>query len=101
MEKKREYIICSAIRRKEPRDITFGSSELNLIEIGLRHHDILIRFEGMVSKKLSDQGFLTSRGRFVDRITAMQIAYTSGQVSKEVALNSNKEWKKLLSEDLY
>lgn len=42
------------------------------IEIGFRHHDIYQRFEGELSLKNKDQGFYTSKGRFVDRFEAGQ-----------------------------
>ena len=39
---------------------------------------------------MEDQGFYTSKGRFVNRVEGMEIAYLAGQVSKYKALN--KSW---------
>ena len=102
------------------------------IEIGYRHHDIFHRFNNRdihknyedceVSILMEDQGFYTSKGRFVDRYEGMKIAYEAGQVSEEVAFSKkwhdiklniadgdNVDWdiadtekyNKLFSEDLY
>lgn len=52
----REYILCSAIKRITPRntDCNYYGNDINLIELGYRHHDILIRFKGEVSEKIID-----------------------------------------------
>lgn len=96
----KEYILCAAIRRVEPRtDIQpywEGTNDLCQIEIGYRHHDIYQRFGKQVSRKMEDQGFYTSKGRFVNRIEGMEIAYVAGQVDDETYKH-----KKLFSEDLY
>ena len=42
---------------------------------------------------MEDQGFYTSKGRFVDRIEGMKIAHACGQVSDEVAFS--KKWHKI------
>ena len=99
MDNNKEYILCAAIRRKEPKDCQpyhNGQNDICGIEIGYRHHDIYQRFrDGSLSMKMKDQGFYTSKGRFVGRKGAMDIAVECGQVD---------EWLKgrdLLSEDLY
>ena len=91
IDNKKEYILCAAIKRKNPREgepYWVGTNDIMSIEIGFRHHDIFQRYydelDGM------EQGFYTSRGRFVDRIEAMKIAYACGQVTAEVAFN--KAW---------
>lgn len=97
-----EYILCAAIKRIYPRDCVkhYYDSDLYDIELGYRHCDILARFHGEVSEKLEDQGFYTSRGRFVDRKEAFQIAYQANQIPitlyDERGVNG-----KLFSEDLY
>lgn len=106
---KTEYILCAAIRRIYPRDCVnhYNTDELGNplndiydIELGYRHSDILARFKDEVSRKLEDQGFYTSRGRFVDRKEAFQIAYQANQIPislyDERGING-----KLFSEDLY
>lgn len=127
---KTEYILCAAIKRLVPKDTKpyhEGTNDICNIEIGYRHHDIYQRFEGEVSKKNKDQGFYTSKGRFVDRYEGMMIAYMAGQVSEKKArdksyLKNNdiqfinviedpeddkctskyrKEYNQLFSEDLY
>ena len=77
-----EYILCSAIRRIKPRETkcNYHQNDIHLIELGFRHHDILIRFRGEVSQDPVDQGFYTSKGRFVDRIEAYEIALKAGQI---------------------
>lgn len=132
MDNTKEYILCAAIRRKKPRPNSSASyspsdfNDIHKIEIGYRHHDIYVRF-GYPSKrcplslKQDDQGFYTSKGRFVDRWEAMEIAYKAGQVNKETALDKSwitnitlcdtegkliethddHEYNMLISEDLY
>lgn len=91
-----ERILCSAIRRIEPRgECGYYNNDIHLIEIGYRHHDILIRFRNEVSTDLKDQGFYTSKGRFVDRREACEIAKTAGQTERDV------EKTILYSEDIY
>lgn len=116
MNNKREYIICAAIKRIKQRDCIkhYYENDLYNIEIGYRHCDIFARFGEEISKNPYDQGFYTSKGRFVDRKNAMYIAWNAGQVSDDVALKcdikklkeiNNSEiinyFNKLYSEDLY
>lgn len=118
MNNKQEYILCAAIKRIERKNCKPYYDEMNDIcdiEIGYRHHDILQRFQGEVSKKSKDQGFYTSKGRFVDRNEGMYIAWKAGQVDNEVALGTKvidftdgeltkedmKYFYPLFSEDLY
>ena len=113
-----EYILCAAIKRLEPKECQpYHNNDICNIEIGYRHHDIFQRFPGEVSKHPDDQGFYTSRGRFVDRNEAMLIAWWAGQVDEEKALGNKminltkdtlsnvsklKDYiNKLYSEDLY
>ena len=123
MDNKKEYILCAAIKRLEPKNCMpyyESTNDICNIEIGFRHHDIFQRFPGEVSKKSDGQGFYTSRGRFVDRHEAMYIAWKAEQVSANVAFrplfnirkeldegnvlssdNFKKYFNKLYSEDLY
>lgn len=90
----KEYILCAAIKRVTPREGIHpyheGTNDMCNIEIGYRHHDIFQRFKTEVSNKMEDQGFYTSKGRFVDRYEGMEIAYKAGQVSEDIALK--KDW---------
>lgn len=107
IDNSKEYILCAAIRRKERKVCPQGGNpyheglnDILNIEIGFRHHDIFRRFGNEVSTSPHDQGFYTSKGRFVDRKEAMKIAYERGQVTRERAFINN-EISKLFSEDLY
>ena len=91
-----EFILCSAIKRLIPREVDckYYNNDINRIEIGFRHHDILIRFKWEVSDDAKDQGFFTSHGRFVNREEGYKIALEAGQITE-------KYDKTLYSEDLY
>lgn len=94
-EKDIEHIVCSAIKRKERRKTERepylpGQNDILDIECGLRHHEIFLRFEDELKREPNAQGFLTSKGRFVDRIDAMKIAYESGQVPEDIAFYSGR-----------
>lgn len=92
----KEYILCAAIKRKEPkRPTTLYHNDIHLIEIGMRHCDIRDRFPGELMTGPSAQGFYTSRARFVSRDEGEVIARACGQVSGKL-LGSI-----LTSEDLY
>ena len=111
MNNKQEYILCAAIKRIERKNCNPYYDEMNDIcdiEIGYRHHDILQRFQGEVSRKSKDQGFYTSEGRFVDREEAAYIALLAGQIDtekcfsvKHVDGSTIRTLKPLYSEDLY
>lgn len=94
MDNKKEYILCAALKRKAPKLIALPN-DLPKIEIGLRHFDIRDRFYGEVSMKMEDQGFLTSKGRFVSRKEAEIIARECGQITGHLIGGE------LTSEDLY
>lgn len=99
MENK-EYILCAAIKRITTKDCVkhYYNNDIYDIEIGYRHCDIFGRFKEEVSRKSFDQGFYTSKGRFVDRKEAMQIAIECGQVLEK---NLHNPSIGLFSEDLY
>ena len=104
IDTKQEYILCAAIKRIKPRDCTkhYYTNDIYDIEIGYRHCDIFTRFEGEVSTNPYDQGFYTSKGRFVDRYEGMKIACWSGQVPAVKAFKADGQTpNKLFSEDLY
>lgn len=94
-----EHIICAAVwfddgvahvHQPVPRGIVVG---------GWRHHacieavSSLAQGHGEVYVAQRDQGFLTSRGRFVGREEAAKIAWDAGQTARALA--------SLTSEDLY
>lgn len=92
MMNNQERILCAAIRNPEKIDMAGNP----LMYCGLRHCNIL--WQGKhVSRKPKDQGFLTSKGRWVDRIEAMHIAKAAGQLDRDYRDHSIG----LFSEDLY
>lgn len=102
-----EKIICSAIWVKNydcsnkkfqeqinPLNITHG-----IVIYGPRHlqcvriiHEVL---KIDITRDNSQQGFLTTKFRFVDRKEAAKIAIEAGQVDEQIAMTG------LFSEDLY
>lgn len=96
----KEYIICPAIKRLTTKECTkhYYNNDIYDIEIGYRHCDIFGRFKDEVSKKPQDQGFYTSKGRFVNRKEALEIAIIAQQVKEEDCRNTKIG---LFSEDLY
>lgn len=75
MGNKKEYILCAAIK-------LFVS---NSIVCGHRHSDCIQLFCSITGYKitsLDEQGFLTSKNRFVDRREAARIAFEAGQVAE-------------------
>lgn len=101
----KEYILCAACRRKVPRNTnSYHHNDLDLIEIGYRHHDIRNRFGDEISCSPKDQGFYTSKGRFVSREEAMEIAFNCGQIKFNAyteTIDGEIVWRPLFSEDLY
>ena len=126
IDNSKEYILCAAVLRKEPRKAEGnpyrgGHNEILNIEIGYRHHDIWERFYDELKIPNNDEpdtnGFYTSKGRFVNREEAMKIAYEAGQVDEKRAKWTQEDiddtwlplperikagdFKPLASEDLY
>ena len=106
MDNTKEYILCAAIKRIEPRNDStmYYNNDICSIEIGYRHHDIIRRFQNEISRNPKDQGFYTSKGRFVSREEAMEIAYKANQIKDNVQVFKNsdeKKYRQLFSEDLY
>lgn len=92
-----EFIVCSAILTTE-----LGKSQLGGAEFvtGLRHSNIFQNYRRYSSSPLCQrgpeaQGFMTSKGRFVDRKEALEIF----KASNPDVLLENRTY--LLSEDLY
>lgn len=105
IDNSKEYILCSAIKRVKEnceKSYHYGCNDICKVELGYRNHDIIQRFPLNILN-VDEQGFFTSKGRFVNRYEAMEIAYASGQVDAVTAFGNNKEYtyKPLFSEDLY
>ena len=93
MQQDKEYILCAAIKRITPRECTpYHNNDICNIEIGYRHHDIFQRFSGEVSKHPDDQGFYTSKGRFVCREEAAYITWNAGQITNEKAFMGKQQF---------
>lgn len=103
-----EYILCSAIHYDDgkinSKRRSFNYPETGIVICGFRHSDIIsilptnnsMRNDGKVYK--CTQGFITSNGRFVDRIEAYKIAKREGQL----LVGADFEGKTtLFSEDIY
>jgi len=88
----KEFIICAAVE-----------TECGRIIRGHRHGDCIrsILYRGLkVAKGAStNQGFITSQNRFIDRIEAMDIHMAAGGIS--VQGFKLKKGSPLFSEDLY
>ncbi len=62
-----------------------------------RHADIIAKLAGTGKRDVSNQGFVTSAGRFVGRREAMRIARDAGQVDPakvrgKIELHSEDVW---------
>lgn len=99
---KSEWILCAATKRKEMRKVETnpyhpGTNDILNVELGYRHHDIFRRFNDGEDEEIDTgmyaQGFFTSKGRWVSRKEAAEIAYAAGQIKEKV--------RNLTSEDLY
>jgi len=93
--------VCAAIwykddknYRAQPKNIESG-----YVVCGRRHHNVIAlrrALTGLVTiRENSIQGFVTSLGRFVDRVEGNTIAIAANQVV------GNVEGDELISEDLY
>lgn len=113
LNQKREYvdiperIVCSACQVfVDERDGTNEDGSEIIHEVyGLRHYDQFMRkqikeLEKQYNYALLDweHGFLTNKGRFVDRKEAMEIAKAQNQV---IRLSGSPNIDILFSEDLY
>jgi len=87
-----ERIICAAIHNPDDRDMANNP----LVYCGLRHANVLWQSK-LVSRDPDHQGFLTSKGRFVDRKEALKIALENDQVVDRTQIRGEN----LYSEDLY
>ncbi len=84
-----ELIVCSAIQ---------WEGEVHFIPAPARHIDVVLYMaeRGFPPKATYSQGFITTAGRFVDRIEAFRLAEQGGQLKGEP-----KQPPNLYSEDLW
>ena len=107
----KEYILCSAIWYKELpliepevlklRGFAPYNVDIGIVFCGWRHPNCLyqkVAITGLPDSKSgkSEQGFLTNKNRFVDRVEGFHIAKESNQL-----LDKNKKNEYLFSEDIY
>lgn len=113
LNQKREYVdipervvcsVCQVFVDKRDGTNEDGSEIIHTV-YGLRHYDPFMRkqiteLEKQYNYALLDweQGFLTNKGRFVDRKEAMKIAKAQNQV---IRLSGSPNSDILFSEDLY
>lgn len=98
-QQQQEYILCAAIHFDDGISrIHHSRHDTGVVACGYRHHEIFaLRPAGFKGKET--QGFMTSTGRFVDRIEARKIAEQAGQIKFEIA--DGIKFDALYSENLY
>lgn len=97
-----EYILCAAIHFDD--EITHAQQPINIqygyVICGRRHHNCFA-IAGILDPSLSylqyekEQGFVTSKDRFITREEAKELAQKTNQIISDTTNN------KLFSEDLY
>ena len=102
-----ERIYCAAIWYKDMPTPKYKpiNIETGLVVEGHRHADIIRTMVNLLGKRTclvgedcageSEQGFVTNKNRFVNRVEEMEIAHTANQII------SDTTFKELYSEDLY
>ena len=102
-----EYIACSAIWFDDGKEYVHQPFNIKsgYVIAGLRHHNCFATLSILTNKNQSHlqyekvQGFLTSKGRFVNRQEGLVVARSANQVSADfIAHKHNAE---LHSEDIY
>ena len=109
INKEEERIICAAIWYDDGKPHVHMPMPTGIVIGGHRHHNCIATMKAIaevaeleepldIYKKAPEaiQGFLTSKGRFVDRWQAMSIAYSGRQVTTKRAFTLDEKW---LSED--
>ena len=99
-----ERIICAAIWYDDGKEHVHMPVPTGFVLCGHRHHNCIAIAKTMwemAGKDLSNfrelfeekvQGFLTSKGRFVDRWQATAIAYNAGQINTKKAYTMSPGW---------
>lgn len=117
IDNSKEYIVCAAYKTiKDTPHLKYLTEKGHKVKeayyephrqvmgmvTGWRHPDILWKFGDIIDRNDSG-GFMTSKGRYVDRVEAMGIALESGQVTKEKAIrdDGHAPYWPLYSEDIY
>lgn len=109
MDNKKEYIVCAAYKLKAGEDFPRIKTHLSTgkdvkkiyfephrevfdMALGWRHADIIYKHGDLIDQS-DTGGFMTSKGRYVNRDEAAKIAFECGQVPKMI--------HRLYSEDIY
>lgn len=102
-----ERITCAAIWYKDLPSVKYMPVNINkgVVVEGHRHADIIRTVINLLGKRTcqfgenaageSEQGFITNKNRFVDRVEAMSIARAANQIISDTSFPG------LYSEDLY
>ncbi|KGQ34118.1 hypothetical protein [Gallibacterium anatis] len=103
-EKKPELIVCAAIKfiERTQREINLNRNGVELIVPMVRHYspdgrEVLESIKSDRELEELEQGFITNKGRFVDREEAFKIAKENNQIKFDIGYNT----KFLFSEMLY
>lgn len=111
IDNSKEYIICAAYWYKtgdeSPRGFVAQNISTGIVIGQWRHLNVIHAFRKISGLRTVAaevdyvDGFLTSRGNFVDRVQASEIAYNAGQISKDKALNKrwNGKYKSALGDE--
>lgn len=109
IDNSKEYVICAAIwykhkfRTPAPRGFLAQNIDKGMVIGQWRHGNCIYTHKqsrlGRCLDKKQVQGFLTSKGRFVDRWQAMELAYNAGQVTEEKAFRENYNGVRFTSEE--
>lgn len=111
-EDRPEYILCAANWYDDGREYPHPPRNIKtgIVVCGRRHHNAMYTAAALVGRRwpslreIEQDGFMTSRDRWVDRKEAFQIAKAAGQINwEEVARTGrrDREGTDLYSEDLY
>lgn len=98
-----ERILCAAIWVDDGEFHIHQPTKSGFVVCGYRHANIisslhvLAPLQNAAMRRMSTQGFLTSKGRFVDRVEALEIAKAAGQLLR----GTGGPGGQLYSEDLY
>lgn len=106
VEKIEEYILCAAVLYEDGivYDLRPDNIETGLVVCGRRHGDCYMTILGLkpdyaeTATERDNQGFMSSKNRYVDRVEAYQIAKAAGQLLMNL---DEQEKPQLISENLY
>lgn len=110
IDNSKEYVICAAIwykhrfKKPNPRGYVAQNISEGMVIGQWRHGNCIYthsqtRLSRCVTNRKQVQGFLTSKGRFVDRWQGMEIAYKAGQVDEGRAFEKDYQGKIIPSEE--